>query len=300
MQWSDIREHADRPLSLAFSGTVGIDILGDPSSASAGTLALAAIEAEIEAFCSQVCREFAGARDLFARSTAPTSRTDQLLPWLPLRQGRQDPFAFYLREPRLSERFALNRPLVGQEFVDSVEVAGFQPSAYQNVAADPILFLVETVRLEDGSLLATITGVIKFTTAALALALAAFATPYGQQQFNDYTFSSQIQRTVHGQQCDATANWQVELRALQQLGMRDLNYAEPGIPNEVHALRVCNVQLALALAQGSPRLIDGLPHQATRAALSLYSTSKGLPQNLSITDDGLRGLLLEELQHRRR
>lgn len=300
MQWTDIREYAERPLSVAFSGTVRVDVLGVPTPMSSDALALAAIEAEIESFCSQVCRQFAGARNLFENRTAPTSRSDQLLPWLPLRRGRQDPFAFYILEPRLETRLNLARPLAGQHLSESIEVAGFQPSAYQAIAANPFLFLIETIELEDGSLVAKITGFIKVTSAALMLAFAAFASPYGQQQYTDYQFSQQIQRTVQGQQCEARSNWQIDLTSLRQLALQDLNYDEPGIRAEVHALRVCNVQLALVLSQGSPTLIDGLAGQATRAALSLFASANNLPANTPIADARLRGLLLEAVQHWRR
>lgn len=300
MEWSEIREFADTPLEVGFTGTVRIEVRGATSDIPIEVLALAAVEAEIESFCAQVCRDFAGARRLFGDRTAPTSRSEQLLPWLPLRIGPQDPFAYYIREARLAPRLVLSRPLAGQAIAESIDVAGFQPSAYQSIAARPFLFSIEAVALEDGSLVAKIKGVIKFGAAALTLALAAFATPYGQQHYTEYQFTQQIERTVQGQQCQAQSTWRIDLSSLRQLALHDLNYAERGISDQVHALRVCNVQLAVALSQGSPALIDGLPGQQTRAALALYAASKGLSANTSIADARLRGLLLDELQHWRR
>lgn len=300
MQWTDIREFADTPIEVRFAGTVRVDVRGTNSGTPLEVLALAAVEAEIHSFCAQVCREFAVARKRFADRTAPTSRSDQLLPWLPLRVGPQEPFAFYLRDMHLATRVDLSRGLPGQSMAKPFEIAGFQPSAYQGLAGRPFLFSIETIALEDGSLIAKIKGTLKFSAAALALALAAFASPYGQQQYSDYQFTQRIERTVQGQECHANSTWHVDLGSLRQLALQDLNYAQPGISDQVHALRVCNVQLALALSQGSPALVDGAAGQRTREALALFASARNLPAKTSISDERLRGLLLDELQHWRR
>lgn len=207
------------------------------------------------------------------------------------------PLTLTLPLQQLSTRFSLRQPLPGQCLEGPIEIASFAASGYPQLVARPFVFIIEGVELVDGCLVAKIRGFFGLAVVALPLVFAALATPPGQDRYNDWKFSQHIERTASGQLCKTRANRNINLSSLRTLGLEALNYAQSGLRSEERALRVCNVQLALAVAQGSPRLIDGKDGIATRKALSLYAAQKGLP--VTIQDERLRRLLLEELQKRR-
>lgn len=257
-------------------------------------LALDAIEREIESFCSQIYRQVAEARRSIANSAAATQLGDHPLAWLPYRPVQHEPLSWSFGDLQLRTRFDLTAPLPGQRLTESIGVASIQPSFYVDA-----VFTVETIALVEGSLSANLKGFIAVTATTLGLMLAAFATPPGQDWYDDRCYDQRIERTIQGQQYTVDSVWRVDLTSLRELMLQDLNYDESSISTELRALRVANVQLALKLAQGSPS-IDGKAGPETRAALSLYATSKNLPPETPISDVRLRGLLLEELQHTHR
>jgi hypothetical protein len=298
MQWSDIREYADYQIALPFSANIEIDLPSEYLSTPRGrSAALLETDANVEQFCIRIAREFADSRASFAELTSSSNLSDQLLPWLPWRLGEHSPLAITLLLGQLSARFSIERPLPGQRLERSIDIASVAASSYPQVQARPLIFILEEVRFEDGSLISKIKGFFVVTGATLTLAIGALATPPGQDFYYDLKFSNRIEETVKGQSCNTIASWNIDLSSLRALGLDALNYEKPGLKDEERALRVCNVQLALITAQGSPKLIDGKDGLATRNALKYYAAQKGLPA--SIQDERLRGFLLEELQKRR-
>jgi hypothetical protein len=299
MELSEIRDYADRLIVLPFRAQIEVDLPGDLLVTSVGRgLAMQAIDADIELFCAQVAREFADARRFFGAFAIAAAETHSSLPWLPRRIGEIDPSALTLLLQQISSRFDFHQPLAGQRFEGYVEVASFPTSGYRQQPARPIVFMIEAVELEDGSIRSKIRGTLGITVTTLTLACGALATPPGQDIYYDWMHSRTIERAIRDQPCKTEASWKIDLTSLRREGMESLNYEEPGLSHEERFLRTCNVQLALALAQGSPQLIDGKAGSKTRDALALYSKQKGLSPH--VQDERLRGYLLEELQRHRR
>lgn len=293
MAWNDIREYVERQFRIEFEATIKVDLPGQTLRTPAGRrLAIEAIESEVHAFCAHLGQTVSAARDTLQKYAKVADPNAQILPWLPAGHGRDDRVVVTQQVHLLLQRFDTNMPLAGQRSADSITPAAISVSAYHRYETKPLFVDIDVVELSDGSLRGFVKGALQATTLTVTLMLAAFATPAGQGAYEQWQFNREIHQTIQGQECSYKATWSVDLKALQERGIRQLNFAEPGISDAERTLRVCNVQLILAAVQGSPASIDGKPGKNTMEALRAFAEQHHL--ECDIRREDIRNSLLWE------
>ena len=306
MIWTDIRELGERQVSIPFEGTIKVGLGDDPLARADGRrMALDAIEAQGFEFSTRLAQAFVTARDALGSLVRQPLEKEPLIPWLPMIESHGEPLSIELVVGGLAADFDLARELKGQRSDRGLTLATFQVSWHSRLQTRPIYVVIETVVLDGGSVVGWIKGHILIIVACTSLSVSATSlmvsvegNPQTQEWISDVRFEHHINQLVQGQRCDVYANWHLDLASLRSLGTEMLNYAEPGLSAEEKALRVCNLQLALRVAQGSPRLIDGVAGSDTAQALRDYATTQALPAD--IRNETLRAALLRQLQHFRR
>src|ERR1700722_6792730 len=295
MAWDDIREYVEGQFRVEFNATIEVDLPRQTLLTRAGKQrAIEAIESEIDAFCAHLGQTLSAARATLGTYAEVAHPNTQILPWLPAGHGRDDRIVVTQQVHPLLPLFNTDKPLLGQWSIDSINLATISVSAYHLYYTKPLFVHIDIIELSDGSLLGIVKGALQATTFTVTLMLAAFATPAGQGAYEQWQFNREIHQTIQGQECSYKAAWSVDLKALQERGIRELNYAEPGISDAEKTLRVCNVQLVLATVQGSPALIDGIPGPKTREPLKAFAKEHNL--DFDIKDEALRGRLLVEFK----
>lgn len=290
MAWNEIRELVDVPIALPFVATIKVDLPDDLLKEPLGRrLALDLIEAQISAFGVAVGQRFLRQRDHIVGTIAPSSDEVALVPWL-VTNILDRRFAARQQSGYLVAAFDVNRPLGGQSARRVQEPAAIIFLSGPDFPMRPFAVVIEEVYLDEGSIWGKVKGTVEFSAAALVLAGAVFASPPVQ----DWRFEQKVEQTVQGQMCSGNAEWQIDLRYLDELVPESLNFEAHDISPEERTMRVCNVQLALKLAQGSPFKIDGIAGTRTKQALKDFAKSKGLPD--TIDNETLRASLLQELQ----
>lgn len=303
MPWSELREYGESPVALPFSALIKVSASLAPeiTAVARDDILLDLVEAEVGAFATFFAQACAAARDSFGRRIKFVPATSRLLPWVPSAAGDL-PVSSHTPHRWIHSGFLRHQPLAGQTSARHIIVATINVHTSLELDANPITISVESIVLEAGSLIASVKGSITVATAAITLVSSALAIGpikgYLDDRRYDQHHEQVIAARVKDQDCLAASTWHVDLTSLRALGIAELDYSAAGLTTQRKLLRVCYVQLALSIAQGSPGLIDGIVGQKTREALSAYAEAHDLAPNIS--SEVLRGLLLGELQHLQR
>ncbi len=302
MNWRELREYGEQQCSIPFTARIDIDGPFDWSTSSDNEFALDLIDSEIAAFSCRLGEGLADARAAFSKKLRFSTIDERPLPWLAWHSPGELPVTTLFRNRLLHPAFALDRPLAGQVLRSDLTLADISIHASEQLKAYPITLVVTSITIDAGSIWARVTGFLKFGLAALPLVtllstVGPFKNAFDDAAFN-HRYEERIENTVGGQTCRLYSEWHVDLKSLRGLSVDSLNYHAEGLSEYARALRVCNVQLALALIQGSPGKIDGVAGRHTQDALAAYAAANGRPADIS--DEVLRGKLLTDLQHFRR
>lgn len=297
MSWDVVREYGQREVSIPFEGSVRVDLPKELLDSHTGlSAALAEVDAGLARFAQRLAAELSRARDSLSRHSDPLDEKQQVLPWITAGLGREEPVV-------VSHNASLVAALVGRQALTvggahklTVSFASISVTANRHYVLNPIRIELDSIELLEGSLWARFKGAIK-TPAAVATfvlaALGATGTPLAVDKYQDWKYEERIESIVEGQQCGTKVEWKVRVDGLHRNVVESLNYAAPGLSSEEATLRKCNVQLALALGQGSPLKIDGVIGHNSRQALKVYAATHGVEPDIG--SEVLRGFLAREL-----
>lgn len=294
MAWDDIREWAERSFDVPIEGRVLINLpKGTPRTPASRRKALHLIEAEASRFCVELAQALATARETLGGYAARTNPRSQILPWLPFDPNRDAPVALAQPVASFVRRFDVDKELAGQGEKNGWELARITVSISADLRMKPITIAISVIELSDGSLWAFITGALTATVATLSLMLAAVGPPF-EQDFKDIQFSQEMRELVKDEVCAINSYWKIDAKSLRGIGGQELNFEDEHISAEERKVRVCNVQLMLAVIQGTPFDIDGIAGPQTRRALKYFAEQYHLPAD--IRNEQVRGQLVTNYQ----
>lgn len=234
----------------------------------------------------------------------------QLFPWLPWPDRNVQ---VQLGRGYLPSVLDFSRPLTEQRIEGTQKLAAIalQPSVFFHLgsqlkeylfpAAEPprpfyslelASVAVESLRFEHGSL----KGIGKAVLAVLVVMAPLAATPVIQEKYDEYKIQKKIETQVAGQPCTLDVTWKHDLKTLREISLDAFNFNAPGLSPVERRERICNVQLALKLVQGSPDKIDGFWGPISQAALAHFAKQRGLPAD--IKSELLRGHLYQVFLNR--
>jgi hypothetical protein len=159
--------------------------------------------------------------------------------------------------------------------------------------------VVESATFEDGSLWAKVKAKLRVVVVTLPMIIPLVGAPLGpvwEQWHRDHQFQQKIETSVAGQQCTVYATWNVDAKELRAQSLGALNPLAPGLTAAARSMRMCNVQLAMRLDQGSPEKIDGQWGPATKTALENFAKRHNVPADLN--SEVTRGALWEVFWNR--
>lgn len=287
LDYDSLRELGAQPITLTFEGEVTLDRPNGFTTPAVRRQALHEVERQLHDFASRIAQQIVRSREDWQQRVRTPSTRKPMLPWLALPTEEEQQLTLTVSGQYI-DAFEVETSLYGQGFYGEVTLATLPVGDDQFVT-----ITVTQIELIEGSLKSKIRGTIMITIASLTLIITA-ASPIIQDEYDDWRFETRLVVMVEGEECQGRARFTVDLHQLRALGIDALNVEEPGITEEERAIRVCNVQLALNVAQNSPALIDGKPGPQTRAALAAFAERHDLPADLS--NETLRGLLLQHLQ----
>jgi hypothetical protein len=284
--------------------------------------AVLAMELAIQLFATELNLAFAEARTVVLEANVPWRRGTELFPWLSWPDRNVQ---VHLGLEGLSNAVDPSRPLTEQK----VEIAGepaisitLQSAIWlQTTATEPMrstvywlygnrlarpLFTVELASLtvasatfEPGSVKAKLKAVLRIVVVAIPLiaaVLSAAATPQFKHWYEVGQVQQQIETQVAGQPCTLYANWKYDLETMQRYSLEAFNFEAPGLSQIERSERICNVQLATRIDQGSPDKIDGVWGPASQEALRYFAERHGLTPD--IRSQALRGALQQVFRNR--
>lgn len=296
MNWTDLQEYGNRAVSVPFTLEVELSIPDDLlQTTRAREAALAAIEAEVSSWAVRLGLDYLGEERRLA-AFAERRPEGQLLPWLgvpPLHRARASLAAtpLYL----VGEAHPVF-PLVGQRHSFQLDVISIPGGLAPFHTYRPLVVSLESLQLVEGSLKAIFIGALSAAAVAIPVLTGTLNLRPIDDLIKDQQFQYEIRKKVAGQPCTLKVTFKPDLDHLRALGHRELNFDEPHISPEERALRTCNVQLALSVANNAISQIDGIWGKHSRSALQAYAAGKNTSAN--IADEALRGRLLNEFQNR--
>lgn len=289
MNWAELREWGDRPMNLPFTAEMTVDTSENPSPLRA----LELMERGLIDYSALLAQQLRNARDHLAQKVPFSRHGNPLLPWLP-NQTVSPSLPLIVRCGELASRFALVRPLPGQSLRQAYTAATIPISLYSDAEIRPIELTLEQIELVAGSLHGIVKGALTFATGAITFIATAFAVPPVLNGYHKQIQEHRIQTVLQGEECNDRGRFRLQIEDLDKIGPEQFDFAAPNLSAGERALRVCNTQIALKMAQGSPSAIDGVLGQDTKNALRDYSHMKNLPND--IHNQTLRGQLLRDLR----
>lgn len=304
MNWSDIQEYGNQQFILPLTAHIGIEIAGDALFRPGGRrIALEVLDVQITSFTVHLAHALLSTRDAIRTHATLAIEEQPLIPWLSTeRTSTEERGSIELGIRQLRPQFDIGRSLTDQTFKGELRAAVIGINLHNNLNVLPLTLVIEEVRFELGSLKARVKATLRVTVATLTLVFAGLSTPPGHAAFDiwyaDHVFQQDVRQVLEGQNCNVHAEWRVEFSSIRELAPRALNYEEPGLTREERALRICNVQIILALVQGGPQLRDGKLGPDTLSNLERYASNNGLPPDIRIPL--LRERLLWDARHYKR
>jgi len=302
---------------------VRLDLLDEQIAVKSGrNEALTGIEWGIQLLATDLIRAFNETQYLVLEAGAGWGEERSLFPWIPWydRNVHMESNRGYLKKLLDLDQSLIDQRLDGQNEriisivlqsaisleemnrlellieLDLYDVGHHQPLFKTELAS----IVIESVAFAEGSLRGSIMGTLRvlgLTIPLLTPFVGPAVTPPFAHWYEEQQFEKKIEMTVLGQPCTVYSTWKYDVESLRQASIEELNFASPGLSESEKRNRICNVQVALKLEQGSPDKIDGLWGPASKEALAHFARTHRVPAD--IKSEALRGELHQVFLNRK-